>query len=218
VLTFALTVTDNLAAASTPASVNVTVNPVGLLSVTTSVPPAARVDLSAEGTLDWAHWGRTVITFDHKNNVTQQISTYTEILNPGGPFNQNDAPVAYSWIDGTPDAAETDTTTGIFFSMSSTTGGDLGKGYSLTVSADTSTKTLKLYLGGQQGEGKLTASLDDGSAAPAELLIPYEFGPFTRVVTLTFRATSATNLTLTYTLNNDFGTASNLTLQAATLN
>jgi len=38
------------------------------------------VNLTNEGTLDWAHWGRNSATaFDRKANVTQRITNVTKI-------------------------------------------------------------------------------------------------------------------------------------------
>jgi hypothetical protein len=103
--------------------------------------------------------------------------------------------------------------------MPNNDGGDIGEGYSLTVDADTNMKRLTLYLGGLKAEGQLVASLSDNSADNAVLLIGNKFGTFTRSVNIDFRAASSPEtLTIEFTLNDDFGTPSNLTLQAATLN
>ncbi|MBK9171798.1 MAG: hypothetical protein IPM28_02180 [Chloracidobacterium sp.] len=63
--------------------VTVTVNAAGgsgSLSVTSAVTPTGAVDLSAEGTADWAHWGLTSAgSFNRKSGVTQQISNYTRV-------------------------------------------------------------------------------------------------------------------------------------------
>lgn len=206
---------------SPEASADFTVNPANLggsLSAFVNPPPAS-VDLTTEGTLDWAHWGLNAVSdFNQKAGVTNQISNFTEVNNPNGPIQFADNPVAFSWNDGSPDGAATDTTTGIFFVMPNNDGSDVGQGYSLTVDADDTTKIINLYLGGLTGEGVLEASLSDGSASDAVLLISNEFGVFTRVVTIEFRAASpGQSLTIEYTLNGDFGTPSNLTLQAATL-
>jgi hypothetical protein len=201
------------------AALTVSANSGGSLSAFV-ISPTASVDLTTEGSSDWAHWGRdTNSDFNQKAGVTNQISNATKVNNPGGPFRFDDAPVAYSWTDGTSDPTATDTTTGVFFSMPNDDGSDIDKGYSLTVDADTNAKRLRLYLGGLQAEGRLVASLGDSSAEDVILFIGNELGAFTRCVTIDFRAASSPEtLTVEFTLNDDFGTPSNLTLQAATLN
>src|SRR6202040_4074126 len=45
-----------------------------------SSSPSAAVNLTAQGTADWAHWGLTSsASFDHKAGVVQQISNYSVV-------------------------------------------------------------------------------------------------------------------------------------------
>ena len=74
----------------------------GTLSGTLSTAPAA-VNLTAEGTLDWAHWGLAIKSdFDHKAGGASQISDVTTV----GTVEQfPDALTGFSWSDGTPTAS-----------------------------------------------------------------------------------------------------------------
>ena len=64
--------------------------------------PANPVQLTAEGSTDWAHWGLNASTdFDHKAGVTPQISNYT-MLAAGSPARYANNAAGFTWTDGTP--------------------------------------------------------------------------------------------------------------------
>ena len=134
----------------------------GTLTGTQTTAPSA-VNLTAEGTLDWAHWGlNTKSDFDHKASVTSQISDVTAT----GTVDQfPDAVVGYSWIEGTPTASALFTTTGIFITGLSHDGGKTN-GFQFTVAANTTPKVLKVYAGAWNAQIHFEARLSDGSAAP----------------------------------------------------
>src|SRR5512138_2619406 len=76
----------------------------GTLTGTRVIAPNA-VDLTAEGTLDWTHWGlNTETDFDQKSGGGNQLSNFTQITgavsNPVSQF--GDAAVGFSWTDGVP--------------------------------------------------------------------------------------------------------------------
>jgi hypothetical protein len=145
-------------------------------------------DLTLEGTSDWAHWGRSTATsFDHKNLVTAQISNFTNL--GGTTMTQlGSYGVGFTWADGTPTVAATNTTTGVY------TNGT-GAGFRITAPADTTTRTLKLYAGGQQSTANVVAHLSDGSAPDYTVSTTLEAGDqnnqFERTLTLIYRAASA---------------------------
>jgi hypothetical protein len=173
--------------------------------------PTGPINLTQDGTLDWAHWGLNW-GFDHKANVAQQISNYT-LLGTTYPIGYGDNQFAYSWSDGTPNPSA-NTTTGLYVT------GDAGNGFKITVPADTTPRTLKLYVGVWYAQGKLTATLSDNSAPPfISTAVNYDAGVRNGVYTLNYRAASAgQTLTITYTmLNNYYYPNGNITLQAATL-
>ena len=130
----------------------------GILLGTQAAAPAS-VNLTAEGTLDWAHWGLSTATdFDQKSGVANQINNFTQISGAGTVNRYANALAAYSWSDGTPTASATGTTTGVY------TGG-LDDGFEFTVAADTTTKFLKVYAGCWNAQARFEATLSDGSAA-----------------------------------------------------
>jgi len=134
----------------------------GTLSGTQSTAPAA-VNLTAEGTLDWAHWGLAIKSdFDHKAGGASQISDVTTV----GTVEQfPDALTGFSWSDGTPTGVSGFTTTGIFIA-GLRHGGNRTNGFEFTVAADATPKLLKVYAGAWNARIHFDASLSDGSAAP----------------------------------------------------
>ena len=172
--------------------------------------PTSTVDLTAEGTTDWVHWGYTSGTsFDHKANVTSMISNYS-VVGAGYINNFGGAQVTYNWSDGTPDGSAS-TNSGIYIGPYID-----NSGFTFTVPADTTTRTLKVYVGVYQSQMQFKASLSDGIAAD---LVDTSFinmiGSSTAVYTLTFKA-SAPGQTLTITMIK-LGNTGNINLQAATL-
>src|SRR5437867_1977644 len=75
--------------------------------------PGTEVDLTAEGTSDWAHWGLDLTNlFDHKIGVTQQISNFT-LLGVETAQQEIANLIGYTWSDGIPDLTVTQTTTAL---------------------------------------------------------------------------------------------------------
>jgi hypothetical protein len=66
---------------------------------------------------------------------------------------------AYSWSDGTPTATAAGTRTGVFLT-------NLASGFQFTLPADTTPRTLRLYVGAYAARGRLLAHLSDFSAQP----------------------------------------------------
>ncbi len=184
-------------------------SPGGTLSIDVAASPGA-VNLSSEGLADWAHWGYTGATsFNHKAGVAQQISNFTPITSAPSRYTAGDVP-SYSWTGGTPVASVGSTRAGLYFAGA-------GNGYTVTLPADTSTKTARVYLGGWRVNGKFEASLSDGSAPSVTTFIDSP-AAINRVVTLTYSAASAgQQLTVKFSVNTDYG-GGNVTLQAVTLN
>lgn len=182
------------------------------LSGTIATPPAA-VDLSTEGSADWAHWGLSdVNSYNHRGGIGPQISNYT-VLGSNAVGWYGDNLVTFSWNNGTPTANVGATTTGIYNQ-------GLNNGFQVTVPADLTTRTVKLYVGAWGATGRLEASLSDNSApayADSSLTGGTNDGGSVAVYTITYRAGSANQqLTLRWTVGggNNWG---NVQLQAATL-
>ena len=185
--------------------------PPGILSGSLTAAPAS-VDLTALGTLDWAHWGLTsVSSFDHRAAVTQQISNFTQI--GSGYFGRMGAsPTGYSWTNGTPTTSATNTQNGVFVIGT-------GNGFQLTVPADTTARTLKLYLGLWDAQGKLEAVLSDGSAPSfVDTTLVNQSNTSNGLYTLTYQAgTAGQTLRIRWTVLTSFNTYANVTLQSAAL-
>ncbi|MFL5664344.1 MAG: hypothetical protein ACJ8BW_23820, partial [Ktedonobacteraceae bacterium] len=174
--------------------------------------PASTVNLTTEGTGDWAHWGLTTTTsFDHKKSVSQQISNYTLIGNTAiHQYHTN--PNGYTWTNGTPTASATNTPTGIWVN-------NVGNGFKITVPADTTSRTLKVYVGIWKSQGSFTASLSDNSAPGfTDATLANTGGASIAVYALTYKAASAgQKLTVTFTVLASYVSTGNVTLQSATL-
>jgi len=208
--------TDNEGAVSSSEPVEIFVNTTGgSLSGSVTKPPTlpTLVDLTTEGTADWVHWGaRTNGGMDRKAGVAQQISDFTTI-GPNMAQQYADNYTGYSWRDGTPIADAINTTTGMFIS-------GLTNGFELTVAADTTTRTLKVYVGLYGGTANFQAWLSDFSArAYADTSLSNFFGNAYAAYMLTYAAASRSEtLTVRFTstalFDADFG---NVTLQSATL-
>ncbi len=186
----------------------------GQLSGSASVKASSQnTDLSSEGTTDWVHWGLSIPTsVNRKSGVTGQIGSMTTI-GAASLKRYADDRAKVSWVGGTPTASTGSTPAGVYIKVN-------GSGYTFTVPADTTTRTLKIYLGAWNAQGLFQAFLNDNSASPYSVIVDAgSTGTATdRVITLTYKAASAgQSLTVRYTLFDDYGLDGNITLQAATL-
>jgi Thrombospondin type 3 repeat len=163
--------------------------PAGVLTIT-ALAFRASVNLTTEGTIDWVHWGTTsASSFDHKATGGGKISDLLQ----RGMFRYDTSLSTYTWSDGAPTVSDS-TNSGVY---------DLGgsTGFSFTVPADTSTRTLRLYAGGEGVNNRLTAHLSDGSTPDAVLSTTghQTGGAYVTPMEITFRAASAgRTLTLTW--------------------
>ncbi|NUW35602.1 ricin-type beta-trefoil lectin domain protein [Nonomuraea sp. SMC257] len=184
----------------------------GVLSGSVATQPAGTVDLAAQGTTDWAHWGLNSATgFDHKAGVTQAISNLTTIgSNP--VLRLNDSRVTYSWTGGAPTSSATATPSAVFVRSA-------GNGFRITAPASTVPQRLRIYLGAWSAKGKLTASLSDDSAAVYDGYLDSPSGNGYGVADVTYAARSdGQTLTVKYVEDTAYsGPDSNVTLHAATL-
>jgi len=177
----------------------------GTLTGTFAATPAS-VNLTTEGTIDWAHWGRNgALVFNRKANLTPPLISDILKLGNGDRSWFSDCPTAFSWTDGTPTASATNTTTGTL------TNGAVGNGLEITVPADTNLRTLKLYVGVWFTRGKLEASLSDGSAPVyIDSTMDNNNGKINGVYTINYKAGSAAQvlkirLTIVNQYNSPFG-------------
>lgn len=184
----------------------------GSLSVSYA-SPGSSANLTSEGPIDWAHWGNpSASSFNHKSGVTQQISNYTKI-GTGSVTRANAGPVVFSWTDGTPTSSASNIPYGIYIR-------GVGNGFQITVPANTTDKTLKLYIGLWKSQGKLDVTLSDSSASQ---YIDTSFddsgtNSVIRVYTINFRAgSSGQTLVIKWTQVASHDGNSSVNLRAATM-
>ncbi len=145
--------------------------------------PTGTVDLTAEGLADWTHWGLANATsITRKTGVTPQIGSLTTFGGNPSRFSVNTR-LGYSWSDGAPKARAT-TKAGLLIK-------GLNKGFELRVPADTSDRTLILYLGGTSSRGKVEVSLSDNSAEPSSMVLEDLGKAFDRRLVIPVKAASA---------------------------
>lgn len=188
------------------------------------------VNLSQQGALDWVHWGLfTESSIDRKAGATPLISDFTTVDPSNGytfVYQYADNWNGYTWNDGTPNTAVTNTMTGVW-AYSPGPGGNVmfGSGFHFTVRATTNTQTLRVYVGAYGARGKFSASLSDNSAPAFTSTMNNSVfntgnGP-SGLYTINFSAGSATQLlNISYTLESAAGGHTfdaNVTLQSAAL-
>ncbi|HKF21771.1 MAG TPA: IPT/TIG domain-containing protein, partial [Candidatus Angelobacter sp.] len=165
-----------------------------------------QVNLTSSQNLDWIHWGRVSATLpDRKGGITPLISDYTAV---NGAPSASSGNIGFSWTDEYNQAAVSETLADVeTFAANG--------GFQITVPADTSVKTLKLYVEVFTGQGQLQASLSDGSAATISDQSVTDSDIASKVYSIDFRAGSP-NQTLTVTFTS-LNAAGGVGLQAATL-
>jgi hypothetical protein len=191
----------------------------------TSIPRNSVINLSEVGTVDWVHWGlRTATSLNRKSGVTPRIGNFSAVTDSA---NSNAFAVAYqfadnyngySWIDGTPEPRVTNTTTGVWcYGIPA-----IGTGFEFFVPADTTPRTLKVYVGAFAARGHFEAALSDGSAptyVDSSLVNQTGTGNGpSGTYTVNYSAGSAgQTLRIRWTVQLGFRASANVTLQAAAM-
>jgi hypothetical protein len=143
-----------------------------------SVTSSAAVNLTVTGATDWAKWPNYI----HKATGGSQIGTYATIGAVTAQSYAND-PRTLTWGDGLPTATGTDQQ-GLSVS-------GIGTGFRITAPADTTTRTLSVYVGGSNSGATLMAHLSDGSALDYVTSTAAVTGSYDLVYTITYRAALA---------------------------
>jgi len=195
---------------SPPATSRKTAKPVdnGAITIATGGIPGA-VDLTAEGSRDWVHWGEEG-TFSLERDADGGFAILEGT--PSAPrFRHALSPTQFRWTGGDPVDHSDGTTTGI-----RTCGA--GNGFTISAPAATSNRTLRLYVAVLAAKGTLSARLSAGSAT-ASASLEQRNGTFTPAVfTLTYRAPKAAKINLSWTTTQAFGNGcGGVALEAATL-
>jgi hypothetical protein len=169
------------------------------------------VNLAAEGVIDWAHWGLSGLAdFNHKDGVAQQISNFN-IVGKAAPYVAAGNLINYTWTGGTPTAGASATANAVYVKGE-------GNGFTLTVPAGLTQRTLKVYAGALDAKGRLEARLSDGSV-PYVGYIDSQAALKYKVFTIDFKAASAGQaLTIKFTVDKAYDAdAGDISLQAAAL-
>ena len=206
-----ITAANGLLVHTAPVTLSVTTPATGGVLSGSMAAPTGPVQLTLEGSSDWAHWGFAAATdFNHKAAVTQQISNIATV-GPNTPARYANNSVGYTWTDGTPVSSATNSTTGVFVSGQ-------GNGFQISAPADTTPRTLKIYVGAWRTQGQFVAHLSDGSAADyVDTSLTNSAGVTTLgMYTLTYAAASS-GQTLTVTYTQQTATGGNVAIQAASL-
>jgi hypothetical protein len=182
----------------------------------TVTPPPSSVNLTTDGTADWAHFGlNNVNDVNRKSTGGSQITAPTLVGAGSTKARLADSPSTYSWTAGSPTATANNSPTGIYINNFSGT----GRGFQFTVPADTTARTLEVFLGEFDASGTLEATLSDASAP---LFTNTLTGAANQTVqgmyTLNYAAnTPGQTLTVKWTESADLGDFDNVTLQAVAL-
>jgi hypothetical protein len=207
------TVIATLAGAKAPAVFNLyNLIPGGSLSgsgtVFDSTSTRTTANLTTAGTVDWVHWGSASI---RKYGVVPQIKDYsTVVVGPQSVINYSGDSRTLTWTDGPPSTPNSDDS-GVYIQFVQ----NQQAGFSFTVPADLTKRTLTVYLGGFVTTGMLTAHLSDQSAADFVDTTLHFSNTFDGTYTLTYNAASANQtLTITWVTAENSG---NVTLSGAAL-
>ncbi|HSW25479.1 MAG TPA: galactose oxidase-like domain-containing protein, partial [Burkholderiaceae bacterium] len=169
----------------------------------------AALDLTAVGTADWVQFGVNAAPgIVRKAGGGGQIGGYAVV--GGGPVTPYaDDQRTTAWTDGTPTAVGTANRNGVYID-------GVGNGYSITVPASTTSRTVTMLVGGWNSGGTLRAHLGDGSSADYVDTTAAASGSYYRTYTITYAAASTTTLTLSWTQSAGPSNA-NVTLKAVAL-
>jgi hypothetical protein len=163
--------------------------------------------------VDWAHWGLTsASSFNHKAGVTSQISNFA-VVGTGAANRYADNAFGFTWTGGTPTASATNSTTGVYIE-------GVGNGFQVTVPADTTQRTLTVYVDSYHAQGKMVAHLSDASS-PDYVNTTINSTGVTVQGAFTFvykAASSGQTLSVTFTNTANNVSDANIALEAATLN
>jgi chitodextrinase len=136
------------------------------------------IDLTTLGASDWVQWP----SYERKSSGGKQISDFTPIGTSKAKSYADDRRVMM-WTDGMP--ATTGSTNGAVLISGPR------NGFQIVAPADTTVRTLTVYVSAQNATGTLTAQLSDGSAVDYANTFAAQKQASEGVYTLTYQAASA---------------------------
>jgi hypothetical protein len=170
---------------------------------------APLVNLSAEGSRDWVHWGeQSTFSLERDKNGGFAILEGS----PVAPrFKHALSPQKFSWQGGSPVDHSDGTPTGI-----RTCGKD--NGFTVSVPAAKASRTLRLYIGVLGARGRLDAKLSTGGGTTSAKLEQRGNTLLTAVFVVTYRAPKDGKLNLNWVTEAAFNSVcGGVALEAATL-
>lgn len=158
-------------------------------------PTYSPINFSDPEVIDWVHWGLSGGTSVDRKSGANVISSLT-IIGPDSPTQYTSCADHFTWNNGNVNPTVSDACSGLYLM-------NQGDGFQLTVPADTTPKTLKLYVGVQGASGTLQASMSDNSVVPFVDSVGMHAGEAQAgTYSIAFRAASAGQLlTVKYTAN-----------------
>ena len=92
------------------------------------------------------------------------------------------------------------------------------EGFQVTLPADTTDRTVTVYVGVKTARGRLEATLSDGSAVPYEVFVDKTSGKKTEAITVNYRAASSTQtLTINYTMDATYNPSGMVSIESLAL-
>ncbi|MEP6662769.1 MAG: hypothetical protein ABJC04_03795, partial [Verrucomicrobiota bacterium] len=179
------------------------------------IAAGSNVNLTAEGKLDWVHWGLANETSLHrKATVLPQINDFVVVYqNYTAAYQQADNFGGFSWSDGFQVDAVTNTHTGVYV-FSAANPRLQTTGFQFTVPANTELKTLKVYVGTFGAQGRFQATLSDFATSYSDTSLDNAGGGPGGVYTINFAANSSNQtLTIRWTAFAKNNNSANVTLQ-----
>jgi hypothetical protein len=182
--------------------------------VGTVSPAPASVDLTALGTLAWAHWGTVdASTIDIKDDGDFRLDEYFRPIGTGAPERFGSNGVKFSWTNGWHNNvynAVTDTRTGLYVNT-------VGSGFYFLVPGGSVVRTLYVYVGGYKSTGTFTAHIAGGTSPDYTATVSNANGVYYPVFKLTYDA-GLGNLQVTWKMTGAPAPGiGNITLESAAL-
>ncbi|BAL90044.1 hypothetical protein AMIS_48240 [Actinoplanes missouriensis 431] len=182
--------------------------PVDTIAIERSAVPE-RVNLTAEGTIDWVHWGEQG-TYALERNANGGFAILEGTPGPSRARHTL-SPEKYRWTGGSPLASASGVTSGVRAC-------DAGSGFTLSAPAGTRDSTLRLYVGLVSGSGSLEVKLSTGGKVVRDRWEQTGTSMETAVYTVSYTATGTGKISLKWITDESFSEdCGGVALQAATL-
>jgi hypothetical protein len=189
-------------------------------SVSTTAP--ANVNLTGEGTVDWAVWdyqagtaGTSGVPSNRKAGGSA-VGTVTAVLGTPRGITGTLSPPTYTYTNGT---SPTSATAAVIGAITDTSINAVGSGVRLNIAGDpTKVEVVRLYVAGFNAVGTLTAQLN-GATTYVDSSASYGGSRTGSVYTLSFQPNTAADLLqVSYTIQSlNTGGNANVDLQAVTV-